>query len=80
MKYRIDFFLPKYGFEIELKDNHVWHKKQVESGKWKAKEDSAINFCKTKGYRYFLLFPKDIEKFFYNLERDSLNNDKSHWN
>jgi hypothetical protein len=24
---------------IEIKDNHIWHKEQVSSGKWLAKEN-----------------------------------------
>ena len=75
--YRIDFYLPQYGYQIELKDNHVWHKHQIETGKWSAKENAAKEFCKANNMKFFLLFPKDIETFFYNLERDSLNNSES---
>lgn len=76
--YRVDFYLPKYRYQIELKDNHVWHKHQIETGKWELKENAAIKFCDENSMKYFLLFPKDIEKFFENLERDSLSNDESH--
>lgn len=76
--YRIDFYLPEKRYQIELKDNHVWHKHQVEIGKWELKENAANTFCQKNGMQYFLLFPKDVEKFFENLERDSLNNGESH--
>ena len=40
-KYRVDFQLPTYNKLIELKDNHIWHKMQIDSGKWGAKETIA---------------------------------------
>lgn len=76
--YRVDYFLPHYKLQVELKDNHVWHRQQVESGKWKAKEQAAQDFCKTQNMHFVLLFPQDFEQFFLNLERDSLNNGESH--
>lgn len=71
--YTIDFYLPEYRCLIELKDNHVWHRKQVESGKWNAKENAAIAYSIKNNKTYYLLFPKDIEHFFKTLERNSLN-------
>ena len=41
---------------IEIKDNHIWHKRQVESGKWDAKESSAKKWCKDNNYEYYLIF------------------------
>lgn len=70
--YKIDFYLPEFQYQIELKDNHVWHKKQVESGKWKAKEEAALKFCKKNNMSFYLLFPNDINAFLELLERDSL--------
>ena len=70
--YKIDFYLPLYKYQIEIKDNHIWHRKQVENGKWGAKEKSAIAFCEKNNMKYFLLFPQDLDDFFKNLERDSL--------
>lgn len=71
--YTIDFYLPGLHSQIEIKDNHVWHRKQVESGKWAAKEAAARKYCKENSQTYHLLFKKDIITFFNNLERDSLN-------
>ena len=62
--YNVDFSLPEKQMLVEIKDNHVWHKKQVESGKWEAKESSAIEYAKENGYTYHLLFPEDIDNFF----------------
>lgn len=77
-KYRIDFYLPHFRTQVEIKDNHVWHMRQVENGKWQAKENAAKEFCKENDMQFSLLFPTDIDKFFSSLERDSLNNDESH--
>lgn len=71
--YTVDFLLPNYGILVEIKDDHIWHRKQVESGKWAEKEKAAIEFCKQKGWNFKLLFPKDIDNFFKSIERDSLN-------
>lgn len=67
--YTIDFYLPEYDIYIEIKDNHIWHKKQVESGRWKAKEEAAIRYSKQNNKMFYLLFPKDIECFFKTLEK-----------
>lgn len=62
--YIIDFELPDLHKLIEIKDNHIWHKKQIESGKWEAKEKAAIEYANKINYKYHLLFPNDIEIFF----------------
>ena len=52
----------------ELKDNHIWHKKQVENGMWKAKMDSVNKLLKDKQYSdYKLIFPNDLTNFIVNL-------------
>ena len=66
--YTTDFYLPKYNMVIELKDNHIWHKKQVESGKWEKKENGAKQYCNINGLKYVLLFPNDIDTFFKTLK------------
>ncbi|MBP5725193.1 MAG: hypothetical protein J6X18_16670 [Bacteroidales bacterium] len=69
--YRIDFYLPEEKILVEVKDDHVWHRKQVENGKWEEKEKAAINFSQKNGLVYKILFPKDIDEFFKSYERDS---------
>lgn len=71
--YTVDFFLPKEKKLIEIKDNHVWHRRQVESGRWGIKENAALKYCEENGYSFHLLFPKDIDLFIETIERDSLN-------
>lgn len=62
-KYKLDFKLPSKKMLIEIKDNHCWHKKQVETGKWDAKEKAALKYLKsTDDYKSFdLVFPKDLK-------------------
>ena len=45
--YHLDFELPELDWLIEIKDNHVWHKEQVDNGKWAAKEAVALAQEKT---------------------------------
>lgn len=75
--YNSDFFLPEMGIIIEIKDNHIWHRMQVENGKWGKKEEYAIKFANENGYKFYLLFPNDIDSFFSTYERDSLNTNES---
>lgn len=76
--YSIDFYLPDFKKQIEIKGNHVWHREQVKNGKWKAKQDAAINFCKENDMSYQILFEEQIPDFFKNLEKDSLNNNENY--
>ena len=64
--YRIDFAIPKLKLLIEIKDNHIWHKDQVESGKWDEKLRGVNNFLQNKhSYNdiiyenYIIIFPKN---------------------
>jgi hypothetical protein len=61
--YKVDFELPEHNSIIEIKDNHCWHKQQVESGKFGAKESAAKNWCIEHNYVYNLIFPKTLQKF-----------------
>ncbi len=58
--YRVDFELPELKLLIEIKDNHCWHKGQVESGKHGAKVTAAENWCKDNGYSYKIVFPTNL--------------------
>ena len=66
--YTTDFLLPEFKCVIELKDNHVWHRKQVKSGKWGNKEKAAKTYCEENDLTFHLLFPKDIEGFFEKIK------------
>lgn len=60
--YKIDFMIRDLNILIEIKDNHIWHKKQVESGRWKLKENSAKDYCIKNNMKYHLIFPENIEE------------------
>lgn len=50
-KYKVDFMFN--NILIELKDDHIWHRNQVASGKWKAKEDAAHREIQKGTYKKF---------------------------
>lgn len=55
--YRVDFQID--DILIEIKDNHIWHQNQVQSGKWKKKEESVYQeIAKEKYKKYFMITPK----------------------
>jgi hypothetical protein len=62
-KYKVDFQIPSLKLLVELKDNHVWHKIQVESGKWGAKESIAKLWCEENDWEYLIVFPKTMSSF-----------------
>lgn len=66
--YNIDFELPDLKFLIEIKDNHIWHKQQISSGKWGCKEESAIKYCEKNQLKYRILFPNEIDTFFKHIK------------
>jgi hypothetical protein len=53
--YKVDFIVDKYL--IEIKDNHIWHKLQVESGKWQAKETAALEYCHKNNLKFMIITP-----------------------
>ena len=64
--YRVDFAIPKLKLLIEIKDNHIWHRDQVSSGKWEEKVKGVDNFLKNKDIykdviyeKYIIIFPKN---------------------
>jgi hypothetical protein len=54
--YRIDFRINNNL--IEIKDNHIWHKNDIKSGKWTAKELAVNNLLQNEEYKnYFFINP-----------------------
>ena len=66
--YKVDFFLPEHKFLIEIKGNHIWHRKQIETGKWNAKENAAVNYAKINDLHFKLLFLNEFNDFFTQLK------------
>jgi hypothetical protein len=58
-RYLIDFKIK--NLLIEIKDDHIWHKNELKSGKWQAKEDAAKEYCKVNGLEYRLIMKNDIK-------------------
>ena len=61
--YRVDFELPIHKKIVEMKDNHCWHKDQIASGKFAAKDKCANEWAQTKGYTFHVVFPKTLSEF-----------------
>lgn len=73
--YKVDFYIDSLKLLVELKDNHHWHKKQKESGKWQAKEDAANQYALNKKLEYYIVFPYNYVKFCKDvLQKHSLSN------
>lgn len=53
LTYKIDFQIN--DILIDIKDNHIWHQKDLISGKWNAKELATSEFLKNSIYNYYLL-------------------------
>jgi hypothetical protein len=57
-KYKVAFRIG--SILIEIKDNHIWHKRQLESGVWNAKEDAVHNEKKKGLYKeYHIITPRN---------------------
>jgi len=57
-KYRVDFQIN--DILIEIKDFHIWHKNQVESGIWDIKINAVDNYIINNGLRkYFFITPNN---------------------
>ena len=64
--YKIDFAIPKLKLLIEIKDNHIWHKEQVQSGKWEEKVNGVEKFLQNNSTygnvvyeKYIIIYPKN---------------------
>jgi hypothetical protein len=60
-KYKVDFELPIFKILVEIKDNHIWHRNEIKSGKWQLKEEAANKWCIENNYVYKLIF--DVKNF-----------------
>ena len=62
--YRVDFQLPDLCILVECKDNHIWHKNNIESGQWNAKHIVVQDYIATSNlYKKFLIvMPKTFNE------------------
>ena len=76
--YIVDYYVPKLNLLIELKDNHIWHKQQLENGKWDAKMEAVQNMIENNVYKDFIMIMKDnVVAKMESLEKMYLNNELS---
>lgn len=68
--YYSDFYLPQQKIIVEIKENNIWYKKDLESGKIEAKNNAAIEFGKKYNIKYKLLFGQYIDEFINNLVKE----------
>ena len=57
--YKVDFRIK--DILIEIKDDHIWHRNELESGKWQAKESAAREYCKLNNLEYRLVMMEDVK-------------------
>lgn len=60
-KYLVDFEVVDKKIIIELKDNHHWHKKNIEEGKFHAKNEYTTKWCKENNYDFYIAFPINMK-------------------
>lgn len=65
--YISDFYLPDYGYIIELKSNNIYYRMQVDNGKLAAKNEAANKFAKDNNLRFIFLFDNEITTFIEHL-------------
>lgn len=61
--YYVDFEIPDKKILLEIKDNHIWHKEQVKSGKWLMKERIAKKYAKENNMVYKIIFTQYLDDF-----------------
>jgi hypothetical protein len=70
--YKIDFQI--MDLLIDIKDNHIWHQKDLLFSKWNAKELAANDFLKNSIYSdYLLINPKNWIKQLNNIKLKLVN-------
>jgi hypothetical protein len=62
-KYLVDFAIPTHKRLIEIKDNHIWHQQQINSGKFSAKNATANSWVQENGWKFDIIFPKQMAEF-----------------
>ena len=65
-RYIVDFYIPSSKILVELKDIHIWHKQQLNNGKWESKMNGVKKAIEDGKYKHFFMinsktFHKDIQ-------------------
>lgn len=60
-RYKTDFILPNKEMIVEIKGHHIWHKRQIENGKWDAKVKAVNEYCDENDLKFHLVFVEDMD-------------------
>jgi hypothetical protein len=67
--YKVDFRIN--NILVETKDDHIWHRNEIKSGKWAAKVSAVDNEIKKNNYKkYFVLTPKNWDQLIKQIKQD----------
>lgn len=70
-KYKIDFLIPDIKLLVEIKDNHVWHKEQINNDKWNCKLKGVEKYLNiNKDYKYEIAYPKNYIELTKKIQKD----------
>ena len=61
-KYYLDFEIIDKKILLEFKDNHIWRKQHIESGKFEQKNKYTNIWCKENNYTFHIIFPKNLSE------------------
>jgi len=66
-KYRVDFQIG--DILIEIKDFHIWHKNQIASGQWEAKENAVKKYITdNKLNKFYFITPNNWKQMLFELK------------
>lgn len=66
--YRVDFQIKTTL--IEIKDDHIWHKNDLKSGKWESKEKAVYELIKEGKYdNYYLIKPNNWDEYMNKINK-----------
>jgi hypothetical protein len=66
--YKVDFQIK--DVLIEIKDEHIWHKNDIKSGKWQAKEKAIFKLIEKEKYKdYYLIKPNNWNEYLNKINK-----------
>lgn len=77
--YKVDFAIPKLNLLVEIKDNHHWHREQINNGKWMSKMNGINTYLNQKNEYKNIIYEKFIVIFPKNYVKECENILNSYW-
>ena len=66
--YKVDFQIK--NILVEIKDEHIWHKNDIKSGKWQAKEQAVFKLINEGKYKdYYLIKPSNWNEYLNKINK-----------